>query len=65
VSDLACRRFSQQRHGPDLDQLERARVDPVPEQGAQQQPSNENHASTSQGWLNTGSGPGFCQRSSW
>ncbi len=33
------------------------RVDPVPEPVAQQQPSNDNHASTSQGWLNTGSGP--------
>ncbi|AVK05506.1 MULTISPECIES: phage terminase large subunit family protein [Pseudomonas aeruginosa group] len=57
VYALAALRISQQRFGLDLDQLERARVDPVPEQVAQQQPSNENHASTSQGWLNTGSGP--------
>ncbi|HEK2365934.1 TPA: phage terminase large subunit family protein, partial [Pseudomonas aeruginosa] len=57
VYALAALRISQQRFGLDLDQLERARVDPVPEQVAQQQPSNENHASTSRGWLNTGSGP--------
>ncbi|HBP0792158.1 phage terminase large subunit family protein, partial [Pseudomonas aeruginosa] len=57
VYALAALRISQQRFGLDLDQLERVRVDPVPEPVAQQQPSNDNHASTSQGWLNTGSGP--------
>ncbi|ELT0882343.1 phage terminase large subunit family protein [Pseudomonas aeruginosa] len=57
VYALAALRISQQRFGLDLDQLERVRVDPMPEPVAQQQPSNDNHASTSQGWLNTGSGP--------